>query len=146
MKYSRFLTWALAAVFAIGVPASSVAKDKHKDRDHGRYKDRKYYKDRRDYRYDRRRRYRDGYRYYRPGPSFGVTIGPIFSTRRWRSTGYSLEASVQIRLRDYGYYWGAIDGIFGPASRRALIRFQADYGLRPTGRIDGPTLDRLGLL
>ncbi len=146
MKYSKLMRLGIAAIFAIGIPNFSMARDKHKDRDRRDYKHRKHYKDRRDYRYDRRWKYRDGRRYYHPGPFFGVTIGPIFTGRRWRSTGYSLEASVQLRLRDYGYYWGPIDGIIGPESRRAIWRFQADYGLRPTGSINRSTLARLGLL
>ncbi len=146
MKYSRLLRLGIAAIFAIGIPTSSIAKDKHKDRDHGNDRDRNYHNEHRDYRDYHRSKYRDGRRYYYPGPSFGVTIGPIYSGRRWRSTGYSLEASVQIRLREYGYYRGRIDGIIGPESSRAIWRFQADYGLRPTGRIDRPTLARLGLL
>jgi hypothetical protein len=58
--------------------------------------------------------------------------------------GPSLPAVVQQQLAKRGFYKGAIDGKFGPASRAALSRFQRDNGLQDTGRIDQPTLMALG--
>jgi hypothetical protein len=58
--------------------------------------------------------------------------------------GPSLPAVVQQQLAKRGYYKGAIDGEFGPASRAALSRFQRKNGLEETGRIDEPTLMALG--
>ncbi len=54
--------------------------------------------------------------------------------------------NVQVRLRRLGYYRGAIDGLIGPMTRSALTRFQRDYGLPVTRRVDGPTLAALGLV
>lgn len=51
--------------------------------------------------------------------------------------------SVQLALRALGYYNGAIDGIIGSASRSALSRFQADYGLTVTGTITPEVLRAL---
>ncbi len=56
----------------------------------------------------------------------------------------SLPAAVQQQLAKQGFYKGAVDGQFGPASRSALSRFQAKNGLNVTGRIDEPTLVALG--
>jgi hypothetical protein len=57
----------------------------------------------------------------------------------------SMAVNVQEALSQRGYYQGAIDGDIGSGSRRAIAHFQSDQGLRPTGRIDQPLLDTLGL-
>ena len=38
-----------------------------------------------------------------------------------------------------------VDGKFGPASRKALIKFQKTHNLKPTGKIDSATKKALGL-
>jgi hypothetical protein len=70
--------------------------------------------------------------------------GPIY-------TGYAdltpdqVIINVQIQLERDGYYVGAIDGILGPITRRALAAFQEDSGLAVTSTIDQPTLSVLGV-
>jgi Putative peptidoglycan binding domain len=54
-------------------------------------------------------------------------------------------ASVQTKLANDGYYQGEIDGILGPETRRAIVNFQTDHGLRVTGSLTQETLDTLGL-
>lgn len=56
-----------------------------------------------------------------------------------------VTVEVQQQLRRDGYYAGAIDGVLGPMTRRAIATFQADHGLAITSAIDEPTLDTLGL-
>ena len=48
----------------------------------------------------------------------------------------STAARAQLRLRELGYYRGPIDGSFGRGSQAALVRFQRDHRLRPTGWLD----------
>ena len=70
--------------------------------------------------------------------------GPIY-------TGYAdltpdrVVVNVQIQLQRDGYYFGSIDGLLGPQTRRALAAFQADNGLAITSAIDQPTIATLGL-
>jgi Putative peptidoglycan binding domain len=52
---------------------------------------------------------------------------------------------VQEALARQGYYHGAIDGSFGPATQNALRRYQRNHGLGVTGEIDGQVIDALGL-
>ena len=44
-----------------------------------------------------------------------------------------------------GYYRGSIDGRYGRRTAFALGAFQLQSGLPPTGRLDMPTLNALGL-
>ena len=57
-------------------------------------------------------------------------------TIRLGSRGPSVEL-LQLALTRAGYNPGGIDGVFGPLTRNALIRYQRDYGLVPDG-IAGP--------
>ena len=52
---------------------------------------------------------------------------------------------VQEALARQGYYHGAIDGSFGPATQNALRRYQRNHGLGVTGEIDRPVIEALGL-
>lgn len=52
---------------------------------------------------------------------------------------------IQTKLKEKGYNPGAVDGIFGENTRKAVIAFQRDYGLTQDG-IAGPnTLKALGI-
>ncbi|HCX28261.1 MAG TPA: hypothetical protein DHU55_00565, partial [Blastocatellia bacterium] len=53
--------------------------------------------------------------------------------------GYGNGSSVvelQRRLARAGYYHGAIDGIMGPATRRALRAYERDHNQRAYGMTD----------
>ena len=52
---------------------------------------------------------------------------------------------VQQKLKNLGYYTGAIDGIIGPKSKTAIRNFQRDYGLVVDGIVGPKTLAALGL-
>jgi peptidoglycan hydrolase-like protein with peptidoglycan-binding domain len=51
--------------------------------------------------------------------------------------------SVKTALTELGYYTGLIDGDFGPATTRAMRRFQSDYGLDRSGSLDAETATAL---
>jgi hypothetical protein len=57
----------------------------------------------------------------------------------------SAVVTVQEQLARQGYYRGEIDGIFGAETRRAVVRYQSDHGLRVTGNLDADTLRALRL-
>lgn len=53
--------------------------------------------------------------------------------------------NIQTRLKNWGYYKGSVDGIYGSGTRNAVISFQRKNGLTADG-IAGPrTLEKLGL-
>jgi Putative peptidoglycan binding domain len=80
---------------------------------------------------------------YSPYYSSYAYDGPIYGYGQL-SPG-DVTAQVQQALAELGYYYGAIDGVLGPDTRDAILRFQADNGLATTAAIDEPTLDTLGL-
>lgn len=53
------------------------------------------------------------------------------------------RVAVQVRLAELGHYKGAIDGIFGPASSRAIRAFKRSVGLRDRDYIGPITYLRL---
>jgi LysM repeat protein len=55
-------------------------------------------------------------------------------------------AALQVALRSHGLYQGAVDGIQGPMTRKALLAFQRNHRIRATGRAGMATRCKLGKL
>lgn len=60
------------------------------------------------------------------------------------STGGEVS-EIQSRLKEWGYYGGAVDGIFGTATKNAVIKFQKANGLIPDGIVGSKTLAAMGI-
>lgn len=58
--------------------------------------------------------------------------------------GNSHAAALQAALLQRGHYVGTIDGLVGPLTRSAIASFQAESGLRPTGKANARTVAALG--
>ncbi len=56
-----------------------------------------------------------------------------------------IMAEVQRQLGSRGYYRGGMNGRYGRRTAFALRTFQLHSGISPTGQLDTPTLDALGL-
>ena len=80
--------------------------------------------------------------------SISFTIVESFVPKMEQSV-YALTTSqnkqVQQKLKDLGYYTGAIDGIIGTKSKTAIRNFQRDKGLVVDGIVGPKTLSALGL-
>jgi hypothetical protein len=70
--------------------------------------------------------------------------GPIYVGQNPRPFD-QVVAEVQTVLQGQGYYRGEIDGLLGPPTQAALTAYQTAQRLPPTGTLDQPTLDSLGL-
>ena len=71
-----------------------------------------------------------------------------YSQGAYDSSDQNTDSSVggaQEQLARQGYYRGELDGIFGPETRRAIIRYQSDHSLGVTGRVNMDTLHALGV-
>jgi peptidoglycan hydrolase-like protein with peptidoglycan-binding domain len=49
----------------------------------------------------------------------------------------------QLELRNVGLYDGSLDGVAGPETKRALLRFQKSNGFARTAKLDQQTADAL---
>lgn len=52
---------------------------------------------------------------------------------------------IQTRLKNWGYYYGAIDGIYGTKTKNAVIKFQKKHGVKSDGICGPVTLELIGL-
>jgi N-acetylmuramoyl-L-alanine amidase len=60
------------------------------------------------------------------------------------STGTEVR-QIQTRLKQWGYYNGAVDGIYGSGTKSAVVTFQRKNGLTPDGVAGPATLAKIGL-
>ncbi len=72
-----------------------------------------------------------------------LTAAPAAVLRQGSSGGEVKE--VQRRLKNWGYYTGAVDGIFGAGTKKAVIRFQQKNGLTADGIVGKATYKALGM-
>lgn len=80
-----------------------------------------------------------------------LTLGPLqvanaqlYRTISWGSSGGDV-VDAQVILRDWGYYVGAIDGVFGSETSAAVRWFQSANGLPVDGVIGPETWAALGI-
>jgi hypothetical protein len=74
--------------------------------------------------------------------------GDYYDQGAYDSSDQSADSTipaVQEQLARQGYYRGELDGIFGPETRRAIVRYQSDHGLGVTGSLNMDTLHALGV-
>ncbi len=70
-----------------------------------------------------------------------ITVGAL---SKMGSTG-SEVSEIQTKLKEWGYYNGKVDGIFGTATRDAVIKFQKANGLDADGIVGNKTLAAMGI-
>ena len=82
---------------------------------------------------------------------FAVNIGLILAaqqaqaaTYRQGSTGEQVRV-IQTKLKNWGYYDGAVDGVFGSQTVQAVKYFQRKNGLTADGVVGPATLKALGM-
>ena len=62
-----------------------------------------------------------------------------------KGTSGEMVKQIQTRLKDWGYYKGAVDGTYGSATEKAVKYFQSKNGLTADGQVGSKTLAALGL-
>ena len=60
------------------------------------------------------------------------------------STGATVR-EIQTRLKNWGYYFGEVDGIYGSQTEKAVRYFQSKNGLSVDGQVGNQTLAALGM-
>ena len=66
------------------------------------------------------------------------------ATYRQGSTGEQVRV-IQSKLKNWGYYDGSVDGVFGSQTTQAVKYFQRKNGLTPDGIVGPTTLRALGM-
>ncbi len=85
------------------------------------------------------------YTYDPRGVYQGRVANPQQSTNDGGGKDFSMATRVQRQLADAGYYRGAIDGIVGEGTRRAIRNYERANDLPVDGRIDDQLLTSMGL-
>lgn len=81
-----------------------------------------------------------------PASPTGVSEAPAGAAMNSKNSLTSAEVrQVQERLKAAGFDPGPIDGIVGPKTRAAVIKYQTSNGLAKTGSLDEETVETLGL-
>lgn len=66
------------------------------------------------------------------------------ATYRQGSSG-AVVKTIQQKLKNWGYYKGAVDGVYGAKTKAAVISFQKKNGLTADGVVGAKTLKALGI-
>lgn len=73
-----------------------------------------------------------------------LALSASASVVAWGSRG-SQVSLVQQKLKQYGYYDGAVDGVFGKDTYNAVVWFQEKNGLKADGAVGPSTAAALGI-
>lgn len=73
-----------------------------------------------------------------------ICVTSVFALSKMGSRSEEVK-KIQTALRDKGYFNSNIDGIFGTLTKKAVMRFQSDYGLTVDGIAGKNTLKALGI-
>lgn len=66
------------------------------------------------------------------------------ATLKKGSTGNTVS-QVQTALKNQGFYFGSVDGVYGSATEQAVKKYQARYGLTVDGMVGKATFNALGI-
>lgn len=74
-----------------------------------------------------------------------VWIDTIYAgSLSWGSKGSEVR-QIQQRLKNWGYYKGSVDGVFGAETYRAVVNFQKKNGLKVDGKVGTQTRRAIGI-
>lgn len=82
---------------------------------------------------------------------FSLNIAAITVFKRAEAVTYkkgssgSVVTQIQTLLKNQGYYFGSVDGIYGSATETAVRRFQSRWGLSVDGKTGTQTLNAMGI-
>lgn len=76
-----------------------------------------------------------------------ISLNPVNASAQVVSVGSkgATVKTIQQKLKNWGYYKGAVDGIFGNQTREAVKYFQRKNGLKVDGIVGNQTLKALGM-
>jgi N-acetylmuramoyl-L-alanine amidase len=72
-------------------------------------------------------------------------VQPAYAVTYRQGSSGSTVKTIQQKLKNWGYYKGSVDGIFGSKTREAVKYFQRKNGLTADGIVGNKTLKALGM-
>ena len=72
-------------------------------------------------------------------------LSPSYAAVYQQGSSGSTVKTIQQKLKNWGYYNGSVDGIFGSKTKEAVKYFQRKNGLTPDGIVGTKTLKALGM-
>ena len=74
----------------------------------------------------------------------GLLATCVSASYKRGSSGETVK-QIQTRLKEWGYYDGTVDGVYGSSTEKAVKYFQEKNGLTADGKAGQKTLDALGI-
>lgn len=79
------------------------------------------------------------------GTLLAALIPAVEAVTYKKGSSGAVVSQIQTKLKNWGYYTGDVDGIYGSATERAVRAFQRKNGLTADGKAGAQTLEALGL-
>ncbi|MBQ3010604.1 MAG: spore cortex-lytic enzyme [Oscillospiraceae bacterium] len=73
-------------------------------------------------------------------------FGTAASASYKRGSSGETVKQIQTKLKEWGYYDGAVDGVYGSGTEKAVRYFQEKNGLTADGKVGQKTMDALGIM
>ena len=70
---------------------------------------------------------------------------PVYAAVYSQGSSGSTVRTIQQKLKNWGYYKGSVDGIYGQKTKQAVVYFQRKNGLTADGIVGNKTLKALGI-
>lgn len=74
-----------------------------------------------------------------------VFVTAVSASYKRGSSGETVK-QIQTKLKEWGYYNGTVDGVFGSGTEKAVRYFQEKNGLTADGKVGQATMDALGII
>jgi N-acetylmuramoyl-L-alanine amidase len=74
-----------------------------------------------------------------------TTVQPVYAAVLQQGNRGNTVKTLQTKLKNWGYYKGSVDGIFGSQTREAVKYFQRKNGLKVDGIVGKKTAQALGI-
>ena len=75
----------------------------------------------------------------------GAPVVAKFAATYKQGSSGSVVKTIQQKLKNWGYYKGSVDGIYGAKTKAAVVSFQKKNGLTADGVVGNKTLKALGI-
>lgn len=69
----------------------------------------------------------------------------VFAASYGKGSSGETVKQIQTKLKEWGYYSGTVDGVYGSGTEKAVLEFQKKNGLKADGKVGQATFEALGI-